>query len=270
MTDLDHTLDYNNLPPITADDFYVVAKEPGAEHPALPTWANDIINPVGLALEYQKPIERIDVPSVPGAFQLLNVLSQTECDRFIQQTEALGYLEDAAVSLPRSVRHNHNVTWVVDEKTDGIIWQRCKPFMTDEKGIFDHKKALGLNARFRFYRYQPGDFFKPHTDGSWPGSRVIERELFSNAFDDRWSNMSFLIYLSDNFTGGNTQFWVNRDNPSLPARQGDNSALINIRTPAGGVLCFPHGQHPLHCLHSSEPILSGVKYIIRSDLLFEL
>jgi hypothetical protein len=26
----------------------------------------------------------------------------------------------------------------------------------------------------------------------------------------------------------------------------------------------------LHCLHSSEEIVSGVKYIIRTDMLFEL
>jgi hypothetical protein len=45
---------------------------------------------------------------------------------------------------------------------------------------------------------------------------------------------------------------------------------VDVRTPAGSVLCFPHGMHPLHCIHSSEPIFSGVKYIIRTDVLFEL
>ena len=40
------------------------------------------------------------------------------------------------------------------------------------KIIFQAKKALGINARFRFYRYQAGDYFKPHTDGAWPGSRA--------------------------------------------------------------------------------------------------
>jgi hypothetical protein len=45
---------------------------------------------------------------------------------------------------------------------------------------------------------------------------------------------------------------------------------VDIRTPLGAALCFPHGMHPLHCLHSSQAIQSGVKYIIRSDVLFEL
>jgi hypothetical protein len=45
---------------------------------------------------------------------------------------------------------------------------------------------------------------------------------------------------------------------------------IDIRTPTGSILCFPHGMHPLHCVHSSVPITNGTKYIIRSDVLFKL
>ena len=38
--------------------------------------------------------------------------------------------------------------------------------------------------------------------------------------------------------------------------------VVDAGTPLGAVLCFPHGMHPLHCPHSSEPISSGMKYII--------
>ena len=31
------------------ESFYIVAREPGAEHPALPTWASDRDNPANLA-----------------------------------------------------------------------------------------------------------------------------------------------------------------------------------------------------------------------------
>ncbi|MBW2542002.1 MAG: 2OG-Fe(II) oxygenase [Deltaproteobacteria bacterium] len=250
-------------------DFYVVAKEPGAEHPGLPTWANESANPIGLEEGPRAAMQRVEVDGIPGAFQLLNALSPDECRRFIECTESLGYLPDAAVSLPRSVRHNHNVTWVVDEQTDGILWRRCVDFVTDDREIFDDKKPLGLNARFRFYRYQPGDFFRPHTDGAWPGSRVVDRELIADAYPDRFSQMTVLFFLSDEFEGGDTQFWVDKNDPSRPARNQDEVEWINVRTPAGGALCFPHGMHPLHCLHSSEEIVSGVKYIIRTDMLFE-
>jgi hypothetical protein len=245
------------------DNFYIVAREPGAEHPAIPTWASESVNPAGLDSEIPVHVERVEIESVAGVFQLLNVLSRSECQQLIRLTESIGYLPDAAVSLPRSVRHNHSLTWVADDKTTDIIWQRCAPFMTDDQGIFDAKQALGLNSRFRFYRYQPGDYFSPHTDGSWPGSKVIDRQLVANAFSDRWSQLTFLLFLSDEYEGGRTQFY-------LPSNNHDEPTVVNVQTPVGGVLCFPHGMHPLHCLHSSEAIVSGSKYIIRSDVLFEI
>ncbi len=255
------------------DEFYVVAYEAGAENPTLPSWANRSSNPAGLAVESTfdvSQVQRIDIPQVPGAFQLLNVLTQAECQSFIKLTEQMGYLEDAAVSLPREVRHNDNVVWITDEQTDQIIWQRVTHLVNRELTLYGNQPAVGLNARFRFYRYDQGDYFRYHTDGAWPGSRVINEQLIQNAYPDRYSQATFLIYLNDDFTGGATQFLVNGDDPNLPSRQAQNTRAVDVRTPAGGVLCFPHGMHPLHCVHSSEPIQSGIKYIIRSDVLFTL
>lgn len=250
--------------------FYVVAHEPGAEHPALPTWASHGANPATLANHPPAGIERVDLSVPRGAYQLLNVLSPGECLRLIELSEQLGYLPDAAVSLPREIRHNDNVVWVTDEDTDGIIWQRIAHLAAQDLAIFGGRKPLGLNARFRFYRYGPGDYFKPHTDGAWPGSRVIDGELVTNAYPDRYSMMTFLLMLNDDYTGGATRFLVNAAEPGSPARSGVPVSEVDVRTPAGAALCFPHGMHPLHCVHSSEPIVQGTKYIIRTDMLFEL
>lgn len=239
------------------NDFYIVAKEPGAENPAIPTWANDSTNPAQLSLR-PPLIKRHEVESVPGSFQLLNVLSNTECENLIKMSESLGYHSDAAVSLPRTIRHNFNVTWVTDELTPAILWNRCESLIRLEDQSLENIFSVGLNARFRFYRYQVGDYFGPHTDGAWPGSKVIDRKLISNAFTDRYSRLSFIIFLSDGFSGGRTEFFT---------KTGDDKK-ISVTTPKGGVLCFPHGAHPLHCVHSSETIANGTKYIIRTDVLF--
>ena len=136
-------------------DFYIVAREPGAEHPAIPTWASRSTNPATLSFDQASTVKRRDISTVPGAFQLLDVLSSEECARLVDLTESLGYLADAAVSLPRSIRHNHNATWVADDVTTDIIWQRCREqFRNDDD--FDGKQALGINSRFRFYRYAAG------------------------------------------------------------------------------------------------------------------
>ena len=250
--------------------FFIAAYEAGAEHTPVPTWASQEENPVDLDETCDTTVQRIEVNTVPGAFQLLDVLTKDECDSLIKTTDSLGYTEDASVSLPRSVRHNENFVWVVDDSTHDIIWERCKTFMQDDQHIFAGKKPLGLNKRFRFYKYAEGDFFRPHTDGAWPGSSIIDRRLINDAYPDRFSQMTFLILLSEDFTGGETVFYVHKDDSQRPAMREEEIKLVDIRTPAGGVLCFPHGSHPMHCLHSSADILSGVKYIIRTDVLFEL
>ena len=252
------------------NDFFVAAYETGAERTPVPTWASQNENPLALDANANVTVERTETENVPGAFQLLNLLSKDECDSFINATEALGYTQDASVSLPRTVRHNENLVWVIDETTHNLIWDRCKTLMQENKNIFNGKKALGLNKRFRFYKYSEGDFFKPHTDGAWPGSSVIDKKLIQNAYPDRYSQMTFLILLSEGFTGGETAFYVDKNNPQRPAKRTEDVKIVEVKTPVGGVLCFPHGTHPMHCMHGSREILSGVKYIIRTDVLFEL
>ena len=232
------------------DDFYIVAYEWGAENPTIPTWACERENLLELSTGDSLDIQRVEVEGVAGAFQLLNILSDEECKQFCEISESVGFVPDAAVSLPRTVRHNDSFTWLIDDELHDIIWSRCKDFID---------KALGLNKRFRFYRYGKGDYFSLHTDGAWPGSSVKNRKLITDNYRDRFSKMTFLLFLSDDFDGGETTFLVDRKNESY----------VDVRTPKGGVLCFPHGTDPLHSLHASKKISRGVKYIIRSDVLYE-
>ena len=250
--------------------FYVIAREPGAENPAIPTWASRVENPLALAESPSAQVVRQEVPEVPGGYQLFNVLADAECDALIRLSETLGYQQDAAVSLPREIRHNDNFVWVADDTTVATIWRRVAAQAARELEMFDNKRPVGLNGRFRFYRYGSGDYFKPHTDGAWPGSRVVDGRLVNNAYDDRYSQMTVLLFLNDDYQGGATRFMVDAHNPHRPARYGAEYGEVDVKTPRGGALCFPHGMHPLHCVHSSEPIVAGSKYIIRTDMLFEL
>ena len=254
-------------------NFYVVRRESGTQRSDLPVWAPKSANPFALD-NHVNAVTRAEVNNVPGAFQLLDALLPEEVQRILDEANQLGFTEDAAVSLPREVRHNQNLNLIADTETLDIIWKRCKDHFVDKYDHFAGVKPLGINGRFRFYRYDEGDFFKMHTDGSWPGSQVVNEQLVDDAYGDRWSMYTFLILLSDDFVGGETQFMVNRNDPSKPARrQGhhhESADIESVRTPSGSVLCFPHGTHPAHCIHGSAPILSGTKYIIRTDVLFEL
>jgi hypothetical protein len=168
------------------------------------------------------------------------------------------------------------LVWIADNTTLDILWDRCKDLFTEcKEGQFLRQTPIGLNGRLRVYRYEENDYFQYHTDGSWPGTRVVKSQdnkvqfLVKNAFDNGvWSMYSILFFLTDDFEGGATQFLVHPIDPSQPAHSVEGATKTDIRTPIGGVLCFPHGEHPLHCLHSSTEIKKGIKYIIRSDVLF--
>ncbi|MCH2043933.1 MAG: hypothetical protein MK212_07290 [Saprospiraceae bacterium] len=251
---------------MTKDDFYVVAHEKGFHAAALPTWTDTLDASQIFEENFDtNQVSRTEIPEVPGAFQLLNVLSDQETRKLIDVSELLGYDEDSPVSLPHEIRHNENFNWVVSEMIDRTIWERSQHLVTEN---WQGQTAKGINARFRFYKYKKGDFFKAHTDGAWPGSRVVNKKLIPNAYPGLYSLYTFLILLSDDFEGGATQFMVSKSNPNKPARFQNDLNIINVRTDRGSVLCFPHGSHPLHCLHASDKITKGIKYIIRTDILF--
>ncbi|MFG6137445.1 oxidoreductase [Halomonas sp. B23F22_10] len=245
--------------------FHAVSHERGFNPKPLPIWSDN--GEVGDFFDTDDvaAATRQEVEGVPGAFQLLDVLTPREADHFVQAVEEMGFEEDAPVSLPRSVRHNHNVNWIVSEAIDRVIWSRVASLVNER---IDGEQAKGINARFRVYRYEAGDFFKPHTDGAWPGSRVIDGQVVTDAYPALMSHYTFLIFLSDGYTGGRTEFLVSRTDPGKPARSRDDIQTVSVSTPKGAVLCFPHGSHPQHCVHASEPITEGAKYIIRSDILF--
>jgi hypothetical protein len=111
-------------------------------------------------------------------------------------------------------------------------------------------------------KYGVGDTFRLHTDGSWPGSALdVQGELVHDAWGDRWSQLTFLLYLDGEYEGGETTFFV-------PDESGTRGELVSVTVPRGGVLCFFHGEHPLSLLHEGSTIRRGLKRIVRSDVLY--
>lgn len=242
--------------------FFAAAREVGAERTDLPVWAlkrglraQDAFG--SLAGGHSDDVQYKPLPGLRGGFQVLGLLSAAECNRFIGILDALGFHEDAAVSLPYSFRHMSNCNLVVPKEVDEEVFRRCKHILPEVGGY----KPLGLNAKFRCYRYGAGDYFKPHTDGSWPGSRIVDSEFVQDAFGDRVSQLTFLVLLSDDYDGGSTRFF-DREHPG--------GVVAETRTPLGAALCFPHGFHPDSPLHEGSPVTRGVKYMIRTEVLYPI
>ena len=149
-------------------------------------------------------------------------------------TRAEGQIKIRETNIQTNSTHAH--VQVVDSSICEIIFGRVESVLPEEVAdVAPGANALGLNARFRCYKYQGGDYFKPHTDGSWPGSLAVadasgQRQLVKDAFGDRWNQFTFLLLLSDEYEGGRTLFHVDGE-------------VMGVRTPRGGALVFPHGGH---------------------------
>lgn len=169
-------------------------------------------------------------------FVLENVITDEQCDYLIQKSEGIGYHEATVFTgtqhkLIKGVRDNMRVI-IDDFEMAETIWENVRMYFNTAIEDF---KAYGLNERFRFYRYDSGQRFKRHKDGA-----------FVRGIGDT-SIYTFIIYLNDDFEGGTTDF----DHVSVKPKKG--SALVFL--------------HPI--LHSGEPVLSGTKYAIRSDVMYK-
>jgi len=250
-------------------DDYVVAEETGAEGVTLPMWASEAHNPLNLDPDYPANVVSLRrVDQVTGAFQLSQVFSPEECAHMVGFSERLGYHKDAAISLSRQVRHNQNVVWIADDASCDLIWRRIDAALGTRLQGMPDLRAFAINGRFRFYRYDEGDFFKFHGDGNWAASRIRDGVPVNDAFPGHRSQMTVIVALNCGFTGGATRFRVNADDPFSPVQHFNRVTEVDVYTAMGDILCFPHGYHPMHWMHSGEPILSGTKYILRTDLFF--
>ena len=184
----------------------------------------------------------------PLVFTIDNFFSDLSCKMLIKDTEALKY-KDAPVTIDgnkgifemnKDVRNNTRVIQD-DLNLANAIFDRLKDYLP--KTFKDVWELSHLNSRFRFYKYEKGQTFKPHIDGKYKESNTCE------------SKLTLLIYLSESFIGGETTFFD----------QTEDKLRFKIIPKLGQVLVFDH-----HQLHSGDPIIDGIKYVLRTDVMYKL
>ena len=175
--------------------------------------------------------------SAPLVWTIPGVMTADECADEIARIEQLGPVT-APISTPAGfvmrpdVRNNERVMF-----DDVPLAQRLFARIRDAlPPVLCGMRAVGANERFRCYRYSPGQQFAAHYDGAYVRS-AQERSL-----------LTLIVYLNDDFDGGRTAF-LDFGLEALPK--------------AGTALVF---QHLL--LHEGCTVTSGVKYAMRSDVMY--
>jgi predicted 2-oxoglutarate/Fe(II)-dependent dioxygenase YbiX len=95
--------------------------------------------------------------------------------------------------------------------------------------------AHGLFSPLRIYRYEVGHHFGLHSDQSYTR-------------DNARSLLTLLLYLDDDFDGGETEF----------PEQG-----LTVAPCTGDSLWFQHAV-----LHAGKPVTRGIKHVLRTDVLY--
>jgi prolyl 4-hydroxylase len=172
-------------------------------------------------------------------FVIHSFMTPDECAATIERSEATGY-GDAPITtsqgfvMRKDIRNNERVI-IDDVDLAERLFERAKPLLPAQWYGWE---LAGLNERFRFYRYDPGQYFAPHTDG------YFERE------NGERSHLTFMVYLNDGFEGGETTFELRRE-------------PLRVVPSTGMALIFYHGQ-----VHEGAAVLQGRKYVLRSDVMY--
>lgn len=174
-------------------------------------------------------------------FVIRDFLTPQECAAFVSQSEQSGY-EEATITtaagfvMNKNVRDNARLI-LDDPDLAARMWENAEPFVP---GRIRDWQAAGFNERFRFYRYDPGQKFSPHWDGRFYRDNGEQSQL------------TFMIYLNDDFMGGETKFYVENGMPRL-----------EVKPERGMALVFVHRQ-----LHEGAPVVQGRKYVLRTDVMY--
>jgi len=175
--------------------------------------------------------------SGPLVFTLAEVMTPGECAGLIDRIETLG---PAAAPITTSrgfemrpeIRNNTRVMFD-DPAFAAMLFDRIAAHVPQ---TLCGMKPVGANERFRCYRYDVEQRFAPHYDGAFIRD------------DDERSLLTFMIYLNDGFGGGSTRF---------------HDFDVDVTPKCGMALLFQH-----FLLHEGCDVTSGVKYALRSDVMY--
>ncbi|KAK4541922.1 hypothetical protein LTR36_007286 [Oleoguttula mirabilis] len=234
-----------------------------------------------------------DLPKYAGLYAVIldNVLSLEECSTLIkaaENTSANGW-ERAMINIGGGrqalITDERNCGRIIWDSRDiaGKVWERIEhlPEVQQITRLSNVPRIFGIgpakrgevwrftrpNERMRFLKYVGGEYFRPHCDGSYETPGRKERSYFtmhlylndtgatSDAELAKMSATERLEAVKSELVGGATTF-----------HSIDMQKQLDVVPKCGRILLFQHRD----LLHSGDDVVQGVKYTMRTDLMYTL
>lgn len=195
-------------------------------------------------------------------FTVPEFLTPPECEAFIKNAETCGFVHQGSLGPTRgeAFRDNDRIS-VHDTILAEKLWKSgLSNFFLDIR--VRGKAAVGLNPNIRFYKYKIGQHFGQHIDESVDlgGGNTTEYTLLIYLNGGLKSKGKKILNSAQSSTrealiGGETVFYAPR------------KGIVAEVAPIAGMALF-HIHGPQCMLHEARVVSKGVKYVLRSDVLF--
>eukprot|EP00980_Cylindrotheca_fusiformis_P012957 scaffold3236_cov66-Cylindrotheca_fusiformis.AAC.23 len=196
-----------------------------------------------------------------AVFVVRNFMDSKECQAWIDYAENQIGFESMCNPPTREYAHREcgrisKTDWDMADR----LYERMKPIVEEisQQVTITHTDATygprTCNGNLRLYRYEKNMSFGKHYDGSekiarYPGGQT---------------EITVLVYLSS-CEGGGTRFYLPTESKKKKKSNAVGEGIVFVPE-VGAILLHIHGDRCLE--HEADPVLEGVKYVLRTDIVY--
>lgn len=224
--------------------------------------------PPNLLVDKKKSKQKLNVSVlVPSAvFAAKNFMDPDECKSWVKFAEDAGF-EDLCSPQTREYAQREcgrisKTDWCMADR----LYQRMKSVVEEiasQVTISNRDESyapITCNGNLRLYRYQKNMSFGRHYDGS---------EDITSRIEGAHTEITVLVYLSS-CKGGATRFYLptsskRKSNGKKKTSNNDKDGIA-FCPEVGAILMHIHGDRCLE--HEADPVLDGIKYVLRTDIVY--
>jgi hypothetical protein len=215
-------------------------------------------------------------------FTIDDIMSQDDCTNLIMAVTTAGFNKSSQSGgghgrTGREDARTSEFHVMIDNVLSSKIWNSIKKFAPPDvthlsasgyvsnANVAKEWKPVMVNDRIRIYKYEVGEVFPEHID--YKMCRKVYRD---GKQYQQMTFMTLLIYLNDNFEGGQTGFWTQHDEIGKKEhcrflRGSENKPHQVVVTPVTGMVLI----NDQNLLHEGMAPTKGTKYVLRTDIVYE-